>query len=536
MKVLIIDDEQSVHERLEQMIPWAELGWQIIGHAYNGEEAKRITADGKPHLIITDIKMPVVDGLGYLEWLEASGIGSKAIVLSGYGDFEYIRPAFLRGAFDYLLKPVQQAELLSILGKVVEQIQRESLAMKEEIDEKAVLQTGIESMQDQLMSDIIGGSLQDENEMIIRAEQVLLQLPEQGFYMVVVRLDDLDEHLNSRYERDRSALYYAIRNVIAECLAEKGFPGEVFRNLHKSNEFLALAAAERERDLRMEDTLAALCELLPRTVRLQTKLGLGRRKTRLEHLRASYREGVKAVESQKLGGSGFASYKNLPDEASSKDIAALAEWVELEDMLELLVKTGSLRDSEALLGKLGEILSHERLMQMRGTELKQGVMRLLKVLEPLAGQDTELPVMLDNAKGCANDLKVARVRQLLGDLIGRVIDKFAADPKAKSGKQLIGAVVQYSRRNFRTVTLEEISSQFYINKNYFCSLFKNETGESYGEFLTKLRMEEAKRLLKNSELKTYEIAERVGYTDQRYFSQVFRKFTGMKPTDYRKEN
>lgn len=534
MKVLIIDDEQSVHEQLQQLIPWEELGWEIIGHAYNGEEAKRLTLTGKPHLVITDIKMPLVDGLAFMEWLQTSGTGAKVIVLSGYGDFHYTRPAFLHGASDYLLKPVQQAELLAILSKAVEQIHRESQAMEKKINEKAVLQTGIELMQDQLMSEIIDGSLHDENEIIIRAEQVLLQLPEQGFYLVTVKLTDLDEHLNSRYERDRAALYYALRNVIAECLSGSGVEGSVFRHLPKSNEFLVLAAALRDQDGRLREAMGRLVMLLPRTLKVTAKLGASRRKLRLEHIRAAYREAAQAADRQKLGENGFASYKSPGEEASSADGAELSEWKALADLLELLVKTGSLRDGEALKIKLSHLLQYENLMSMSGTELKQGARLLAKALEPAAEQDGETLALLEQVKDAADELKAAPFKQRLELLIRQVSDRYVSDPKAKSGKQLIGSVVQYTRKHYRTVTLEDISSRFYINKNYFCSLFKQETGDSFGEYLTKVRMEEAKRLLENSELKAYEIAEQVGYTDQRYFSQVFRKYTGMKPTDYRK--
>jgi two-component system response regulator YesN len=126
MKVIVVDDESAVHEQLNKLIPWTELGWEIVGHAYNGEEARRLTERLRPHLVLTDIRMPITDGLGYLEWLKGSGYSAKVIVLSGYGVFEYSRTAFKLDAFDYLLKPIQEAELLTALGKAVERIRQES--------------------------------------------------------------------------------------------------------------------------------------------------------------------------------------------------------------------------------------------------------------------------------------------------------------------------------------------------------------------------------------------------------------------------
>lgn len=155
MKVLIVDDEIAVHEQLENIIPWEKLGWEIIGHAYNGEEAKAMTENYRPNLIITDIKMPFTDGLGFMSWLEANETNAKVIVLSGYGDFEYSRSAFLLGAYDYLLKPVQESELLLALGKAVEQIHKDTRQKADRIYEKAILSEGLTLMQDEFLSHAI---------------------------------------------------------------------------------------------------------------------------------------------------------------------------------------------------------------------------------------------------------------------------------------------------------------------------------------------------------------------------------------------
>lgn len=534
MKVLIVDDERSVHEQLKQIIPWEELGWRIVGHAYNGEEAKCMTADRMPHLIITDIKMPLVDGLGYMEWLQASEVAAKVIVLSGYEDFEYIRPAFKNGAIDYLLKPVQQAELLIVLGKVVEQLNEESRAMEKEINEKSVLNMGIVLMQDQLMSEIIEGSLQEENEMIVRGEQILLQLPERGYYVIVASLTDFDKHVNSRYEKDRFSLYYAVRNVLTECLKESGLKGDVFRNLQKSNEFLLLVTVDTGESIQIDEMLRRLNDSIQPAVRLMVKLGVSLRKTRLEHLRVAYREGVEAIESLKLGEAGGIAYSKMVGEIPPERRMELSYWKELREMLELLIKTGSLRDQDALLSKFEQAMKDEALMTLSGIELKQAFRSILKAFEALPQEDTTVLTLLESVKASVNELRIDQLKQQTREMLEYVLQNYNNDLTSKSGRQLVGTIIQYTTDYYRTVTLEEVSNKFYINKNYFCSLFKSETGESYLEFLTKVRMEEAKRLLKDSDLKAYEIAELVGYSDQRYFSQVFRKHTGMKPTDYRK--
>lgn len=533
MKVLIVDDEQSVHDQLEQMIPWSELGWSIVGHAYNGEEAKRIVMESNPHFTITDIKMPLTDGLGFMEWLKSSQYRSKVLVLSGYGDFEYLRPAFLLDAIDYLLKPIQQAEFLTVLSKIVEQIQNEGVALKEEINEKAILHKGIVLMQDQFMSEVIDGTLQEENEMIVRAEQLLLQLPEAGYYAVVIKLTDLDEYVNRRYERDREVLYYAFRNVLNECMVGWGVQANVFRNLYKTNEFLILVSVSEKSEAWLEKTLHRLSKSIWDTMQVKVKFGVSQYKSRITFMEKAYREAVRAIEGLRLGDDGAIAYyeQSLQSIIESK---GLSEWRKVGEMLEMLVHAGSLRDGVALLSKLDGLVQDGTLIQMSGLEMKQAINLIVSKIEQASVGDNELASMLETVKSSVNELKVEQVKQQMKKLIEYLLNSYATDPKEKSGKQLIGAILQYTNTNYRTVTLEEISSEFYINKNYFCTLFKNENGVSYLEYLTKVRIDHAKRLLVNSDLKTYEIAAMVGYADQRYFSQVFRKYTGMKPTDYRK--
>ena len=236
MKILIVDDEIAIHEQLKMCIPTADLGWTIVGDALDGEEACRLVEKYQPDIIITDIKMPLLDGLSFMEWLKDNHFAGKIIVLSGYGDFSYSRPAFLLDAFDYLLKPLQEAELLRTLVKAVEELARDSNRIVEQINEKAVLNQGIVLMRDELMTQIVGGKLKDEIDIFVRAEQLFVAMPESKYMVMVIHLIELDEHIQDRYLGDRSIFYFAARNILEESILECG--GIVFRNLQKSGEYV----------------------------------------------------------------------------------------------------------------------------------------------------------------------------------------------------------------------------------------------------------------------------------------------------------
>jgi two-component system response regulator YesN len=202
-------------------------------------------------------------------------------------------------------------------------------------------------------------------------------------------------------------------------------------------------------------------------------------------------------------------------------------------LLDMFLGTGALREEGLLLDKLNEAFSAAMLAKMSATEWKKAASELLSKLE-FAGEHHEAALQqLNEARAGIQEVRTEQARHAISTLIKARLTKASLATRMKNGRQLMEVVKQYIDLNYRDVTLDDIAQRFYMNKNYFCSLFKSTIGEGFVEYLTALRMEHAKRLLEGSELKTYEVADYVGYSDQRYFSQVFRKLTGMKPTEYR---
>ncbi|WP_239613531.1 response regulator [Cohnella mopanensis] len=531
MKILIVDDESAIHEQLEKLIPWKELGWEIVGHAYNGEEARKMTETYRPNLILTDLKMPFMDGIDFMAWLDKSERNAKVIVLSGYGDFEYSRSAFMLGAYDYLLKPVQEAELLLALDKVVEQIHKDSQSEANRINEKAVLGEGLVLMQDQLFTQVIGAAIKDENEIVVQAQRLLIRLPETGYAAVVVRFTDLDEQVQSRYEGDRTAFYYAARNIIREAA---GTSSLVCRNLQLANEFVLLRPLPDKKAQHLEPMLRNLQRSLAGGLKIKAMIGISSCKTRIEKIAAAYSEAQQALETLQLAGENSIAYYDGKSHPMPTESAVHFEnlWKEILMLFDLLVEKGSLRENDKLIRTMDEAFCEERLCQTSGSDWKKAVMELFPKMERHSTQE-DMRLLLNEARAATQALQFKQAKTTLEEWISRWISLSSAEGKDKSGKPLIEAIHKYIDEHYRSVSLDEISERFYLNKNYFCTLFKNTTGQSFMEYLTGIRMEHAKRLLHDSTLKTYEIANSVGYSDQRYFSQVFRKHTGIQPTQYR---
>jgi two-component system response regulator YesN len=523
IKVLIADDEEVVHDQLRSMIPWDELGWEIVAHAYNGEEALTYTLEHRPHLILTDIKMPVMDGLSFMKWLSESDLSAKVIVLSGYGDFNFSRSAFLLGAYDYLLKPIRQAELLMTLSKAVDQIQADSRSQADRIRDKAVLNQGITLMRDEFITNtLMNSSTFEENEWIVQAGELYIPIPESHYAVAVVQFPDLDEPVNERFQGDWNLFYFAVRNIVCESIG-KDIP--VFRNLHKTNEFVILFSSNFHAPSVLASALSRTRESLAVYLRVQCIVGTSTWKQRLGKLPAAYAEALNSLESIRLSwNSPIAVY----GETRTVTGRPAASWDELALLLDTLLDTG---DGDRLAAKLNEALSSQ-LPELTVADWRKVMTRLLDQFE--RGTDMEeVLFLLRDARTGVQELRVKQVNDLLRKMTEML--SAASDPRGKQGKQLIDAVKKYIDANFQTVSLEEIAQRFYLNKNYFCSLFKGVTGVSFMEYLIARRMEHAKRFLAETEMRMNEIAERVGYADQRYFSQVFRKYSGMQPSQFRQQ-
>lgn len=533
MKILIVDDERGVHDHLRSAVPWTTLGWEIVGDAYDGEQACHLVQACQPDIILTDIKMPLMDGLMFMEWLKAGHFPGKVIVLSGYGDFEYSRSAFLLDGFDYLLKPINEAQLLGVLSKAAEELERQSRTIIDQIDQRAVLNKGIVLMQDEFLTNIISGAIRDENEMFVGVESLPISLPEGKFTVVVVQIVDSEIKVQMTYGGKRNVFYFAVRNILQECLGQQA--GAVFRNLTKKHEFILLFPDESRNAERSQWLVQSIHAGLSSFLRINARYGISSVKQRLRAIPDAYLEAFQSVEGLPLrNGPRWAQYVSGQPTAA----AAMPDvWGELQRLLESLLETGTLPANVNLLQKLDLALSDEVLGQMSGTMAKQAVLSLLAAIEKGFRKPLDaLIVSIHQVRSELNDWNLQEAGRLLRNVVSDVIEEWTGDTTMKNGRQIIEIVKKHVFEHYQNVSLEEISQRFYLNKNYFCSLFKSATGENFTEFVTRVRMERAKWLLTHTDRKTYEIAGLVGYSDQRYFSKVFKKHTGQQPTEFRTDN
>lgn len=513
MNILLVDDDVLVHDALHSMVQKNAYGFTIVGDAYNGEEAKGMVEALRPDVVITDMKMPAADGLTLLEWLQETGFPGKAIVLSGYDDFQYTRPAFLLGVVDYLLKPAGEADLIHALTRVSAQVEADATGIR-------YARMGLTMVQEEFLSELTFHGGEDENAMIVRAHQHRLKLPQEPYFVIALKLQNTRACLYRHFDGNPNELYGYIRAAIAQCFSDRLI---VFRQFYKHNEFVLLLP--QSLDAQASGLLQALYQTLREELELRLFAGVSGIHQDLEQLSTAYLAAVEALQGAALSPEGFLS-------GAGNAAAQSPLWAEALRKLQYL-QNGIPGISGAELGRLvSRALSPEHTENLPCGLLcanLRALMAGIRQLSEASAGGPSFPEKLEEVEKHLAQLNLFRALALLRELLPEMTKLLQQCAEAEG--QQIEAIQQYLQQHLRDADLTSTAESFGYNKSYFSTLFHTLTGTTFSLYLQKLRMEKARELLEHTGMRIYEVALQVGYDDARYFSQVFRKAYGMQPSE-----
>ncbi|WP_274652984.1 response regulator transcription factor [Paenibacillus humicola] len=535
-KIAIIDDDRQVLQGMKMAIPWEELRAEWAGEAMNGEDGLRLVRETRPDLIITDIYMPVMNGLDMIERLRDLDFQGKIVILSGYSDFEYARQALRLNVTDYLSKPVSLPTLKTVLGQTLALMEEEDAKRMErnELEEKLRLyQPFIEK---EWVKSAVSGTLD-----VSYKQENLLPEPFRfwlGVRHVVVGIEIVrDARVEEMSLSDMNLYRFALSNIALE-LAADIFPSAEYTELYGTRSALVLHPAPDDADgeelrMRLRQLGAALIDSARSFLKLTIHVGLGSLKGSWRDIPDSTEEAFRAIElKERAAVKGYDLY-TLPEGGRR---ATLARPVKFYQELAGAIKAGQ------------EALAHEIIADYLERQEREGLTAPAD-LQMLAGELWgviayslyEVGIVLD-------DLFPGRhVQSEIGGLTRpgalsvwlkekvTVICNSREWKGSSKHRQAVDFMLQYIHDNFaEDITLAELADKVSISRNYLSNIFKNVTGDTFNNYLTRVRMEKAKELLLEKKMLVYEVAERVGYKNVPYFSTLFKKFTGMNPTELAK--
>jgi len=529
IKVMLVDDEDLIREGLHDSVAWERLGMEVAGQAENGEQALRLFREIRPDIVVTDIKMPFLNGLELLERIKAEDPNPYFIILSGYEDFHFAQRAVKIGAFDYVLKPVELEYLEELLFKIKVEYESRAARRQEEQTIKDKLTRNLPLLRETFFKDLLFRNIPD-GLLEEKAADLGLNSRLRCCQAILVQLDDVPEPLDADAGgSDDSSRFLQILKDAANG-ADEAFPVEMRRNE------LVLCVAD-EHELRLLTRVRTLCqsirsELAIRLNRTAT-FSLGKVHLGLGKIAQSYEEALEAMEYKfVLGGSQTIRYEEIGEKLEPYSlILDDSERIRSIDFSDKASIEQNVKELMANLKTAGRnsylytqmivsgiyILAIEKLKECGGTlqEIHDGPIHDYK--EIAAYQTLE----------AVTDKLIAILFNIADYLDGRKQGRFASlVDRAKIHMKLHYADSAYS--------LEDAARHVNLSSSYFSLVFRQETGQNFIDCLTSIRIEKAMRLLESTGLRTYEISDRVGYNNATYFSTIFKRYTGHSPSEYRK--
>lgn len=323
-KVMLVDDEVWVRRGLKEQIAWAELQVELVGEAGNGKEAYEVAMSLKPDIIISDIKMPKVDGLQFMEWINRDLPNTKMIVISGHTEFEFVQKSLELKAVNYILKPIQEKRLNEAIARAIQEIRSARMEQDAKRNMKMTLKQSLSALKETYLSALISHNVTTEQAFQRMMAQLNVAFSYVQYQFAVVQISPYEKLLESRFQNDAMLMSFSIDNIIQESAA--GYSGVLFaRNATKFNEYVLLFGfpgeiAPYSEEERVHSLLSRILDNLTAFLSTEIRIGCGRIYPAIAMAPASYNEASHALlylKSQHTNGILF--YSKLKKKESQVD-------------------------------------------------------------------------------------------------------------------------------------------------------------------------------------------------------------------------
>ncbi|TBL70726.1 response regulator [Paenibacillus thalictri] len=531
-KLLIADDESLTRKGLRDYVNWSRFGITVCGVADDGTTALQLAEELKPDIVLTDVKMPTMDGIRLSMELRARLKHVKILFISGHNDIEYVKSALQLNAVDYILKPLNFAELDKVMERVVELI-REDERQRDMMDRmNTKLLQSMPLLKEKFLMTLIRDGGGEAAALDEKLKLLDITLPAEGRYIVaVVRIDDSADKLSPMPEREKQLLAFAVINICQEVI-DSNMEGYVFEN--RSGEYVCLLRlASSEADDRLYGMFSDMKLTLGKLLKISVTIGIGHTAEVLGELPESYYAASQAANHKLFLGKNQIITLDSLQAHSGTTFRLTGQDLEL---CASLLKAGDHEKTAALISGLFAQLSEYRNASLRYCQ--NTAMQLM-----LTGSGLLFELKLHDDSWSARELDfsdrlfrletVDDMKRLLLDYFKLICNLIHTKRDNHSGL-VVEQVKQYVGKHFHSdLTINDIAAHIYLTSTYVCLLFKQETGETINEYVTKVRMEKAIGMLADLKYKLYDISSAVGYSDSSYFSKIFKKHTGLTPSEFR---
>ena len=542
LKIFLAEDEVIVRETIKRMIPWEELGFELVGEAADGEMALPLLIRQKPDLLITDIKMPFMDGLTLAKLAKKELPELKIVILSGYDDFNYAKQAINIGVEDYLLKPITKNALIERLSEIRSRYEHEKTQKEYYEKFQREMQAYEKNSSRDFFEALVRGSM-DMMEVYKKAEKLGVDIVAEAYNILIFTMNS---------EEDFSGQKEGYSEWEAESLEmlEEFFSGHPSAMLFRSNIFSYGVLLKGQKESIKEITKECVGKIQGILKRKESKrewfLAVGQPVERLSQIKKSYHTASRAFSQRYLYVENILYYDEMEmmehrsGQADTNDNAYLKN-VDVNALnpaiLQKFLSNGIQEETENFVKDYFYAIGQEPMESLVFRNyvilnVRFSVITFLKGLgcdtEGMEPENTE-EILAESGKNIES--AIAYAEKMVSQAI-TIRDQNSGN----KNRSILKTAVDFIESHYmeEEISLNTVANVANVSANHFSALFSQNMGQTFIEYLTSLRMNKAKELLRCTGMRSSEIAGEIGYKDAHYFSYLFKKTQGMTPSDYRK--
>ncbi|WP_199925601.1 response regulator [Paenibacillus bouchesdurhonensis] len=527
-KILIVDDEKIFRKGLRAMITSLDPEWEVVGDASDGYEALDRAEVLQPDVILTDIRMPRMDGIALQRVVKERFPQIECVVVSGYEDFTYALQSMRYGAKDYLMKPVERSELGRILGKLKEETAKRgsSSAARFDREENELIRRHVS---ESVIAGLMRGKVQQHHVDLLRKIGVDFDQP--YYCCLLIKLDKGSIGSERYLKADPSLFQLYIRQFVQE-MVNRRMKG--YSLVLSDSEVAAIVNLNSNDSLELIELAESIRRQITSLSNLTVTIGVGRMAEGVNSISDSYRDAeISLLYRLIVGGDKVLHYDAIRRDHDLYLEVDTESWGEMERAVLEGRAEEAARHVESEIGRLCRQATSPELIYQKICKLLihfyEAAEKLNLTKAWLSERDIR-SLIFDVCSITSSEELMIECRMLLTGLAGCI-----AESRLEIEHDPVDQALQYLDSNFhKPITLNEVAGQVHLNPAYFSSLFKQRTGTTFVERLTAIRIEEAKRRLMDTDDIIAAIAEETGFPNLRHFYRVFKREAKLSPKDYRR--
>jgi len=525
LKVVLVDDEPIIREGLLLDVPWKEIGMEVVGQAEDGEQALDVLKETSPDIVLTDVRMPFLGGLDFIREAQKEHPHIVYLIISGHDEFSYAQQAVKLGVDEYILKPIEIVDLKESLKRIKTSIEDRKKKIHETLQMK-------DKLKESLFRDIILKSI-GRKDLSPRLEEYSIDTRHQFWIALVISLDGYLSDAAQYTQDQEDQLDWGLYKVLKSSTAN--IDGAVVVQTGVDECAICASAVNRTK---LETVTATLCPnirgILQEEIQCTATCGIGPVVDNPFELHKSFAKAQQALKLRYVQGGNkeiWYDEKKLEERADNQALNYI------DNSLFIEIKLGN---TDGVSEKIADLIEDIRNQGDRSKDYMQIMVssiitEAVKILKDLEIDSSEvIKSTLDSYKEIIDRHTVEEMGISLLEMLHEITSKISSQREGKFA-HVIDGVRNYINLHYseNDLSLEQISRAVNMNPVYLSAIFKPESGQTLKEYITGVRMENAKDLLDSSSLRINEICYKVGYNNPTYFSTVFKKKYGKSPADHR---